>query len=142
MSSLFALLSQQNTNLQTRNGLIVLGLQNDFIAPDGKLPVRDTSFLDRLTTLVSDFREHGDVIWIRSLFEDTRPVNGLSSVGDTVIVGGHAGQDADLPASSKKTKKKKKKNKVAWLWMVSMQFPSLRCAGSFQFIDDLIILET
>ncbi|KXT09485.1 hypothetical protein AC579_7820 [Pseudocercospora musae] len=87
MSSLFALLSQQNTNLQTRNGLIVLELQNDFISKDGKLPVGDTRFLDRLTHLVSDFREHGDIIWVRSQFEANRPVNGVGASGDTVIAG-------------------------------------------------------
>ncbi|KXS95802.1 hypothetical protein AC578_6255 [Pseudocercospora eumusae] len=102
MSSLFALLSQQNTNLQTRNGLIVLGLQNDFISRDGKLPVRDTRFLDRLTHLVSDFREHGDIIWVRSQFEANRPVNGLGASADTVI----AGHDRHDQAKSSKQKTK------------------------------------
>ncbi|KAF7188397.1 DNA oxidative demethylase ALKBH2 [Pseudocercospora fuligena] len=102
MSSLFALLSQQNTNLQTRNGLIVLGLQNDFISRDGKLPVGDTRFLDRLTDLVSDFREHGDIIWVRSQFEANRPVDGVGASGDTVI----AGDDRRERAKSSKQKSK------------------------------------
>lgn len=93
MSSLFALLSQQQPNLQTRKGLILLGLQNDFVLPDGKLPVNDTGHLARISELVPAFREFGDIIWVRSEFEATRPVNGLETLGDTVIVGGSGGSD-------------------------------------------------
>lgn len=86
MTSLFALLSQQTPNLQTRKGLIVLGLQNDFVLPEGKLPVTDTAFLERITRLVPDFREFGDIIWVRSEFEANRPVDGLETPGDTVVI--------------------------------------------------------
>lgn len=114
MSSLLALLSQQTPNLQTRKGLILLGLQNDFVSRDGKLPVKDTAYLDRLTQFVSDFREFGDLIWVRSEFESTRPVNGLDTPGDTVIAGGSSGKDEELPSDSKKKKQStsSKKSKV------------------------------
>lgn len=102
MSSLLALLSQQTPNLQTRKGLILLGLQNDFVSRDGKLPVKDSAYLDRLTQFVSDFREFGDLIWVRSEFESTRPVNGLDTPGDTVIAGGSSGKDEELPSDKKK----------------------------------------
>ena len=73
-SSLLAALTQQpGPALQTRKGLIVLGLQNDFIAAEGKLPVNtETGFLDRLKDLVSDFRDFGTVFWIRSEYEQDR----------------------------------------------------------------------
>ena len=88
MSSLLALLSQQSPNLQTRKALILTGLQNDFLSPEGKLPVSTTSgFLDRLKELVPAFREHGDVIWVRSQFEANREVAPATQAGDNVIAG-------------------------------------------------------
>ncbi|EGP90888.1 uncharacterized protein MYCGRDRAFT_106799 [Zymoseptoria tritici IPO323] len=99
MASLFALLSQNNRNLQTRKGLILLGLQNDFISPDGKLPVPDTDFLKSITELVPAFREFGDVIWVRSEFATTRPVHAADTNGDVVIAGGSSGMDPALEYS-------------------------------------------
>lgn len=100
MSSLFALLSQQTPNLQTRKGLIVVGLQDDFISRDGKLPVKDTAFLDHISNLVPAFREHGQVIFVRSEFQQTRPVNGDDTPGDTVVAGGSLGADTEMASSS------------------------------------------
>ncbi|KAI7051742.1 hypothetical protein KC362_g19 [Hortaea werneckii] len=88
MSSLLALLAQQTPNLQTRKGLILLGLQNDFLSPDGKLPVSPRSgYLDRLKELVPAFREFGDVIWVRSEFEANRSANAEDDNSDAVIAG-------------------------------------------------------
>ncbi|RMY08930.1 hypothetical protein D0868_04531 [Hortaea werneckii] len=88
MSSLLALLAQQTPNLQTRKGLILLGLQNDFLSPDGKLPVSPRSgYLERLKELVPAFREFGDVIWVRSEFEANRSANAEDDNSDAVIAG-------------------------------------------------------
>lgn len=96
MASLLALLSQQTPNLQTRKGLILLGLQNDFLLPDGKLPVStESGFLDRLKTLVPAFREFGDVIWVRSEFEANRVANVDEENGDTVITGSSIGEASE-----------------------------------------------
>ena len=90
-ASLLALLSQQTPNLQTRKGLILLGLQNDFLSPDGKLPVSSTSsFLDRINELVPSFREYGDVVWVRSHFQENRDVNRDDGVGDSIVAGSAA----------------------------------------------------
>jgi nicotinamidase-related amidase/alkylated DNA repair dioxygenase AlkB len=72
--SLLALLSQQTPNLPTRKGLILTGLQNDFLSPDGKLPVNniESGFVDRIKTLIKEFRGHGDVIWIRTEIDASR----------------------------------------------------------------------
>ncbi|RMZ17454.1 hypothetical protein D0862_00849 [Hortaea werneckii] len=88
MSSLLALLAQQTPNLQTRKGLILLGLQNDFLSPDGKLPVSPRSgYLERLKELIPAFREFGDVIWVRSEFEANRSANAEDDNSDAVIAG-------------------------------------------------------
>ncbi|KAK0942933.1 hypothetical protein LTR29_005505 [Friedmanniomyces endolithicus] len=94
MASLSALLSQQGTTLQTRKGLILLGLQNDFLSLEGKLPVGTKSgFLDCVKQLVPSFREFGDIIWVRSEFEaNGKPHDGNDS-GDTVIAGASATAD-------------------------------------------------
>lgn len=104
MSSLLALLSQNQPNLQTRKGLILLGLQNDFLSPDGKLPVSPRSgYLERLKQLVPGFREHGDVIWVRSEFEANRPTSTSDDMGDSVIAGSTA---KELPDSRSGPKRK------------------------------------
>ncbi|KAK1807615.1 hypothetical protein LTR12_018036 [Friedmanniomyces endolithicus] len=94
MASLSALLSQQGTTLQTRKGLILLGLQNDFLSPEGKLPVSIKSgFLDHVKQLVPSFREFGDIIWVRSEFEANRKTHDADDSGDTVIAGASATVD-------------------------------------------------
>jgi nicotinamidase-related amidase/alkylated DNA repair dioxygenase AlkB len=67
-ASLLAMLSQQAPNLPVRKGLLLAGLQHDFLSPDGKLPVSNlaSGFLDRTISLVKQFRGHGDVIWVRT----------------------------------------------------------------------------
>ncbi|GAB7358852.1 hypothetical protein MBLNU230_g4075t1 [Neophaeotheca triangularis] len=88
MTSLLALLSQQTPSLSTRKALIILGLQNDFNAPSGKLPVTtDLDYLDKISQLVPGFREHGDIIWVRSEFEANRPIANPVESGCSVIVG-------------------------------------------------------
>lgn len=110
MSSLFDLLSRQTPTLQVRKGLVVLDLQNDFLSPKGKLHVRETGFLEPLAKLVTTFREFGDVIWVRSQFESTRPIDGPDADGDVVIAGGSSGKEVkmqsvdDLEGSRKKSK--------------------------------------
>ena len=72
--------------VRTRSALLVLDLQNDFVATGGLLPVeRPSDFIERITTLLPHFREAGNVIWIRSLFEASRAVNSLHSDSETVI---------------------------------------------------------
>ncbi|KAH9836026.1 Isochorismatase family [Teratosphaeria destructans] len=94
MASLLALLSQQTPNLQTRKGLIVTGVQNDFVSPEGKLFSCEgsnsslPSFVKRLHQLVPTFRElGGDVIWVRTEYEADREINADGDNGDAVIAG-------------------------------------------------------
>lgn len=118
MSSLLVLLSQQSPNLQTRKGLILTGLQNDFLSPTGKLPVDQSSgFVERLKDLAVEFRNHGELIWVRSEFEATRHPSEIDEDGCNVItaptatgqrVAGVATEeetsDSDSPPSSRKRK--------------------------------------
>lgn len=89
MASLLTLLSQRQPNLQTRKGLILTGLQNDFLSPDGKLPVSsEYDYIDRIRELVPSFRDFGDVVWVRSQYEADREVTtGIHEAGDSVIAG-------------------------------------------------------
>lgn len=85
-SDLLTLLSQQTPSLQTRKGLLVVGLQNDLL-PGGKLPVTlPSDYFDKLRTLVSAFRDHGDVIWVRSEYEADRQLNLDEASGDIVVL--------------------------------------------------------
>lgn len=85
--SLLKDLIAQTPRFQTHQALVVLGLQNDFVSPDGKLPVPTQSgFVDRIRALVPHFRENaGDIIWVKTLFQDERAVNDAFGTADTVI---------------------------------------------------------
>ncbi|KAK4205519.1 hypothetical protein QBC40DRAFT_320404 [Triangularia verruculosa] len=71
--------------IRTRKALLVIDLQNDFIAPDGALPVSEPEdFVKRSLELVKAFRDSGagDVVWVRSEFERHRS---LSAEGEQIV---------------------------------------------------------
>lgn len=71
--------------VHTRQALLLLDLQNDFISTGGILPVDQPSdFLDRTFKLLPEFRASGNVIWVRSVFEESRTIN--EPVGDSESV--------------------------------------------------------
>ena len=75
LSTMNALFFGQLPTIQTRKALLLLDLQNDFVRPSGALHVPNTAdFLDSLPPLVSAFRSAGYVVWVRSQFEERRPV--------------------------------------------------------------------
>jgi nicotinamidase-related amidase len=62
--------------VRTRRALLVLDLQNNLVDKDGIIPVERPSQLHQnVATLVPVFRQTGTIIWIKSHFEDCRPVN-------------------------------------------------------------------
>ncbi|KAI1821482.1 hypothetical protein F4861DRAFT_532917 [Xylaria intraflava] len=63
-------------SLPTRKALLVVDAQNDFLAEDGPLTVKFPSDLpERLNDLASNFRRNGgEIIWVQSQFETSRPV--------------------------------------------------------------------
>jgi len=70
----------------TRKALLIIDLQNDFISPDGALPVeKPEAFVPRTLELAKAFRDSGagEVIWIRTEFERHCP---LQPDGDQIIV--------------------------------------------------------
>jgi nicotinamidase-related amidase/alkylated DNA repair dioxygenase AlkB len=91
MASFAELLAQNQPKIQTRQALMVIGLQNDFISPDGRLPVNTkTGFLDHIHTLIPKFRElNGHIIWVQTLYEADRLANTSSTgEGDALVIGG------------------------------------------------------
>jgi nicotinamidase-related amidase/alkylated DNA repair dioxygenase AlkB len=86
MSFLSALLSGSHNQISTRQALLVVGLQNDFTSPEGKLPVNNvTGYLERIRELVPAFREHGEIFWITTEYRGKRSVNHPSGSGCMVI---------------------------------------------------------
>lgn len=99
-SSFFAdLLQQKQPQFQTNKALIVVGLQNDFCSPDGKLPVtQPPGLLDRIKRLVPTFREHaGHVIWVRTELRPNQPVDDADDADAIVtsVPGEDASSDGD-----------------------------------------------
>ncbi|KAG0652589.1 hypothetical protein D0Z07_0207 [Hyphodiscus hymeniophilus] len=79
--------------VRTRHALIAIDLQNDFISPNATIPVlHPPGLVDSITNLASNFRRSGNVIWIRTVFEASRPVNG-DGTSESVITA------AELPAA-------------------------------------------
>ncbi|KAK5256435.1 hypothetical protein LTR16_003275, partial [Cryomyces antarcticus] len=94
MSSLLDILTHIQPQFKTRQALLILGLQNDFIAPNGKLPVSTgLGFLDHIKTVIPRFRETGDIIWVRTVYEEDRSVNNMNEDGEAVILGTKDTQD-------------------------------------------------
>lgn len=89
MSALIDLVSQAQPTFQTYQALLIIGLQNDFLQPDGRLPVETkTGFLDRISTLVPKFRElNGKVMWVKTVYEANRMTNDASTgEGDSLAL--------------------------------------------------------
>ncbi|CAN9137806.1 unnamed protein product [Alternaria alternata] len=126
MASLMDLVSQNQPRFQTHQALLIIGLQNDFVTSEGRLPVdTQTRFLERIKTLIPIFRERsGNVIWVQTLFEADRIATGADTgEGDTLVVGGLVDGDekdndaaeeelakeaASLPAQSRSSKHKQR----------------------------------
>jgi nicotinamidase-related amidase/alkylated DNA repair dioxygenase AlkB len=71
--------------LKTKRVLLVIDLINDFLSLDADLAVttpRDLS--SKIRRLIPQFREHGDVIWVRSEFQEAREFN--SSGNDSIVL--------------------------------------------------------
>ncbi|RDL39083.1 uncharacterized protein BP5553_03423 [Venustampulla echinocandica] len=73
--------------VQTRQALLLLDLQNDFVSTDGLLAVDEPrDFLDNILELLPHFRaSKNNVIWVRSQVGASRPVNQLSRDSESVI---------------------------------------------------------
>jgi nicotinamidase-related amidase len=95
------ILAQPRPGVQTQQALIILGMQNDFISPDAKLPVStESGFVKRITEIVPMFRELvGDVIWVRSEFDAESSARDASQTSE-VILDDAVEQPGDEPAES------------------------------------------
>lgn len=74
--SLFAFNPEDFPDVPTRKALIAIDLQNDFLAEDGALPVKQPDgMVDRITKLADAVRNsgYGEIIWVRSQFDTCRP---------------------------------------------------------------------
>ncbi|TVY21211.1 DNA oxidative demethylase [Lachnellula arida] len=81
-------INQQNIPfVRTRQALLVLDLQNDFVSTGGLLPVETPSdFLENILELVPAFRDSGNrIIWIQSVFEASRAINENQGDSESVI---------------------------------------------------------
>ncbi|KAI0197940.1 hypothetical protein F4808DRAFT_452301 [Astrocystis sublimbata] len=64
-------------SLATRKALLVVDAQNDFLAEDGALPVKmPIDLAQSISDFAGDFRRNGgEIIWVQSRFESSRPVD-------------------------------------------------------------------
>ncbi|KAM0135141.1 hypothetical protein ACHAP3_005232 [Botrytis cinerea] len=74
--------------IRTRQALLLLDLQNDFIGEGSLLPVENPpSYVDNIRNLIEPFRPSGDIIWICSLSTEgvSRIVNQPHSDSEAII---------------------------------------------------------
>ncbi|KAK8085168.1 hypothetical protein PG997_006439 [Apiospora hydei] len=76
--------------LTTRKALVIVDAQNDFLSPDGALPVTlPHNLTAHILDLVKAFRPYGDIIWVRSVYEESRdPEDESISTSDAPMIGG------------------------------------------------------
>ncbi|KIW27792.1 hypothetical protein, variant [Cladophialophora immunda] len=86
--------------IETKKALILLDFQNDFVKPNGNLPVNNVEpFLSNLLCLVDEFRAKGQVIWAGTEYRQSRST--ISSVtGSHSIILKHHLQRQDLAEES------------------------------------------
>lgn len=136
MSSLEHLLAGKQPQIQTHQALLILGLQNEFISPDGGLPVpTESGFVERIEEIVPKFRElAGDVIWVRSEFAEERIVNDGTEDGERVVTDSvdlsnditalpipEGAAEEGKPAKARRKRGKNRKKAMALLKKVSMK---------------------
>jgi len=93
--------------VRTRQAILILDLQNDFISTSSPLQVEEPSDLvGNVVNLVSHFRSSGKVIWVRSVFERSRAVNLIYGDSEQVIT------DEEVAAHAQKTKRLRPSHKV------------------------------
>lgn len=71
--------------VDAQKALLLIDFQNDFVEPNGKLPVPNVSQVVRnIPTLADKFRTRGSVIWVRTEYTQPRlatsPETGFSSI--------------------------------------------------------------
>ncbi|TKX19123.1 isochorismatase-like protein 8 [Elsinoe australis] len=99
MASIFDMLTRQQPQFQTRQALIILGLQQDFIHPDGKLPVTNGHrFLRRIRNLVPAFRANGDIYWVRTENKTLKKTKGYHDDSSVVVTSESASRPSDDPS--------------------------------------------
>ncbi|KAK7942655.1 uncharacterized protein PG986_011768 [Apiospora aurea] len=76
--------------LTTRKALVIVDAQNDFLSPDGALPVTlPNNLTEHISDLVKAFRPYGDIIWVRSVYEESRdPEDESILTSDAPMIGG------------------------------------------------------
>ncbi|KAL2407849.1 hypothetical protein ABEF92_008528 [Exophiala dermatitidis] len=73
--------------IETKKALLLLDFQNDFVSPEGKLPVANVpSFLPQLISLASEFREKGDVIWVGTEYQQSRSTISTTTGSHSILL--------------------------------------------------------
>jgi len=77
----------EGPKVDTKKALVLLDLQNDFLAPIGRLPVQNTApFVPKLPALIKKFREEGQVIWIQTSYRQPCPTVSPETGGYNIIL--------------------------------------------------------
>ncbi|OKL57891.1 hypothetical protein UA08_06800 [Talaromyces atroroseus] len=76
-------------SIQTRKALLLLDFQNEFVRPNGRLPVHNTfDILETIPGLVQSFRRTGEVVWVRTQYEGPRSLIDPEYGGERIVISG------------------------------------------------------
>jgi nicotinamidase-related amidase len=85
-ANLAAQLTMSAPEIKMYQALVIFGLQEDFISPEGGLPVDTSSgFVDRILSLVPKFRDRaGHIVWVKSELAAEATADAFIGAGRTV----------------------------------------------------------
>ncbi|EED12190.1 isochorismatase family protein family [Talaromyces stipitatus ATCC 10500] len=96
-------------SIETRKALLLLDFQNDFVRPNGRLPVRKTlDFIDLIPGLVQSFRRTGEIVWVRTQYEGPRPV--IDDYGSEIVITSAGPLDTKNPRKGRRGRQDSRAN--------------------------------
>jgi nicotinamidase-related amidase len=97
--------------LQTQKALLILDLQNEFISLDGGVPVtQPPDFVQNIINIIPEFRKSGKIIWVRSVFEASRPINSEDEECEKVVTADEVAPQLDEEAAFNKLRNRSPRN--------------------------------
>jgi nicotinamidase-related amidase len=91
--------------VRTRQAFLALDLQNDFVATGSILHVNDPpNFVENIVNVAAHFRNHGNVIWVQTVYKASRPVNLTYADSEKVITATALLPDNQIDESSERVR--------------------------------------
>ncbi|KAF5875087.1 putative isochorismatase family protein family protein [Botrytis fragariae] len=126
--------------IRTRQALLLLDLQNDFIGEESLLPVETPpSYIDNIRNLIEPFRPSGDIIWICSISTEgvSRIVNQPHNDSEAIITDNELlrrRRDKVIPESESVSNEESKPSVASSEGDAAEAFLTIQCEGKVRML--------